>query len=199
MEEELTIRRLSPELCEDWLHYFDNIAFQDHGEWAYCYCLEGHLDRHTDENLRDHKERREKAITFIREGKMQGYLAYLGNTVVGWCNVNDRKNYHYVTEMFRESGYWPNEAPDTKVKAVYCFLTAPQYRGRGIAARLLEQVCGDAAQEGYACVEAYPYTDRTCEFQYHGSAKMYERSGFTEAADLKYVKVMRKDLRQEKA
>lgn len=37
----LTIRSLCPELCEDWLRFFDGIAFKDHGEWAFCYCLEG--------------------------------------------------------------------------------------------------------------------------------------------------------------
>lgn len=193
-EKKIVIRPLSPELCGDWLWFFDKTAFQDHEDWAFCYCLEGHLDRETQEKWTDPKERRQKAVELIKAGEMQGYLAYLEDKVVGWCNVNNRENYRYLTEMFREIGYQPGEADDEKVKAVFCFLIAPDYRGKGIAQHLLERVCEDAAREGYACVEAYPFADEKFEFQYHGTSNMYERSGFAQTADLKYVKVMRKRL-----
>lgn len=190
-EQTITIRPLCPELCEDWLSFFDKIAFLDHEEWAFCYCLEGHLDPETQEQWNDAKERREKAIALIQAGEMQGYLAYARDTVVGWCNVNERANYRYLTEMFRQIEYQPEE---TNVKAIFCFLIAPEYRGMGIAQRLLERVCEDAAQAGYTCVEAYPFADKQFEFQYHGTIRMYERNGFAEIADLKYVKVMCKKL-----
>lgn len=193
-ENEIVIHPLSPKLCEDWLRFFDKIAFQDHEDWAFCYCLEGHLDRKTQEEWTDPKERRKKAIELIKAGEMQGYLAYLNDEVIGWCNVNDRNNYRYLTEMFREIGYQDNETADARVKALFCFLISPQYRGRGVAQRLLEQVCEDAVRDGYAYLEAYPFADEKFEFQYHGTSKMYERSGFAEAADLKYVKVMQKKL-----
>lgn len=192
-EQNMIIRPLSPELCEDWLWFFDKIAFQDHEDWAFCYCLEGHLDRETNEKWATPEERREKAVELIRTGGMKGYLAYIGDNVIGWCNVNDRENYRYLTEMFRESGY-QTEGEDKKVKAIYCFLIAPQYRGKGVAQRLLDRVCEDAVREGYTCVEGYPFADEKFEFQYHGTAKMYERCGFAEAADLKFLKIMRKRL-----
>ena len=195
MEElKIAIRPLSPEICEDWLQYFDNIAFQDHEDWSFCYCLEGHLDRHTQEQWTNPAERRQKAIELIQAGEMQGYLAYLDDMVIGWCNVNDRENYRYVTEMFREIGYQPKEAAGTRVKAIYCFLVAPKYRGKGVAGQLLKRVCEDAARDGYDSIEAYPFADERFEFQYHGGSKMYEKSGFVETADLKYVKLMQKKL-----
>lgn len=193
-EQEIVIRPLSPKLCEDWLEFFEKTAFRDHDDWAFCYCLEGHLDRKTQENWTDLKERREKAIEFIQTGKMQGYLAYLEGKAVGWCNVNDRKNYPYLAEMFKETGYYEDEQADLKVKAVYCFLIAPEYRGRGIAQCLLERACSDAAKAGYSCVEAYPFADKKLEFQYHGTFGMYEKCGFVQAVDLNFVKVMRKEL-----
>lgn len=194
-EQNMVIRPLVPELCEDWLQYFDNIAFQDHQDWAFCYCLEGHLDRKTQEEWTNPGERREKAIELIHAGVMQGYLAYLGNKVIGWCNVNDRENYPYLTGMFREIGYRTEEPAGTRVKVIFCFLIAPEYRGKGVAQKLLEQLCKDAAQDGYDYIEVYPFADEKFEFQYHGTCRMYERNGFTEAADLKYVKVMRKNLK----
>ena len=45
----IEIRKLTPELVEDWLGYFDGIAFGDHGDWALCYCLEGHMTRQANE------------------------------------------------------------------------------------------------------------------------------------------------------
>ena len=33
---------------------------------------------------------------------------------------------------------------------------APDYRGKGIASKVLEKVCDDAKNEGYLYVEAYP-------------------------------------------
>ncbi len=193
-EQKITIRPLCPELCDDWLNFFDNIAFEDHGEWAFCYCLEGHLDPETQEKWTDPKERREKAVELIKTGEMQGYLAYSDNSVIGWCNVNDRENYKYLTEMFRKAGYKINAAADTKVKSIFCFLIAPKYRGKGVAQSLLNRVCEDAEREGYASVETYPFADEKFEYQYHGTTKMYERSGFVEMADLQYVKVMQKNI-----
>ena len=193
-EQKITIRPLCPDRCEDWLRFFDRAAFEDHEDWAFCYCLEGFLDPETQEKWTDPKERREKAIELIQTGEMQGYLAYADNAVIGWCNANDREKYQYLTVMFQRIGYQTNDAPGAKVKSVYCFLIAPQYRGKGVAQRLLNRVCEDAARDGYTCVETYPFADEKLAYQYHGAAMMYTRSGFCEIADLKYVKVMQKRL-----
>ncbi len=34
----LTIRRLTPELKEDFLQYFEGAAFADNPKWKSCYC-----------------------------------------------------------------------------------------------------------------------------------------------------------------
>lgn len=187
----IEIKKLTPELCDDWTGYFDGIAFGDHGEWAFCYCLEGHMTRQANEELEDHVERREYAKRLILEGKMQGYLAYDGDKVVGWCNVNDRENYPYVAELFEYASYKPIYR---KTKSVFCFLVASEYRGQGIAEKFLNRVCEDAKADGYECVEAYPFSDVNMEFQFHGTAKMYQRNGFVKVADLKFVDVVEREL-----
>ena len=188
---EMEIKRLTPALCEDWLGFFDGIAFGDHGEWAFCYCLEGHMTRKDNEDLKDYNLRRNYAKQLILEGKMRGYLAYDGDKVVGWCNVNDRNNYPYVAEMFAAMGH---KAENVKTKSIFCFLVVSEYRGRGIATHFLEQVCKDAKQEGYEQVEAYPFSDENMEFQFHGTIKMYRTNGFEENADLQFIKVMNRRL-----
>ncbi len=132
-KQSIEIRKLTPELCGDWVKFFDDIAFKDHEDWAFCYCLEGHLDRKTQEEWTNSMERRQKAMELIQNGEMQGYLAYEDGIVIGWCNVNDRKNYRYLMTMFEEIGYQTEQDDNLKIKSIFCFLVDPQYRGRGVA------------------------------------------------------------------
>ena len=39
---ELHIRRFDADLLDDYLHFFDNVAFADHPDWAQCYCMHFH-------------------------------------------------------------------------------------------------------------------------------------------------------------
>jgi len=176
----IEIKKLSPELVDDWTGYFDEIAFSDHGEWALCYCLEGHMTRQDNEDLKDPTERKNLARSLIKEEKMQGYLAYDDGKVVGWCNVNERENYAYLDELFSYAKY---ERTPGKTKAVFCFLVSEEHRGKGIANDFLNRICEDSKAEGFERVEAYPFADAGMEFQFHGTAKMYERNGFEKIAD----------------
>ncbi|MDE7250797.1 MAG: GNAT family N-acetyltransferase [Lachnospiraceae bacterium] len=188
----IQFKKLMPQMADEFLHYFENVAFPENDPRSCWYCLESHLPNESDYTAV--AERREKAKELILNGIMTGYLIYDNDQVIGWCNVNARENYRFVTEMFREIGYQTGDEAGARVKAIYCFLIAPKYRGKGVARKLLERVCEDAAHDGYDCIEAYPFADERFEFQYHGGSKMYEQSGFTEVADLKYVKVMQKKL-----
>ena len=40
---DIVIKKLSLDLLNDFISYFDNIAFADHREWSGCYCVEPHL------------------------------------------------------------------------------------------------------------------------------------------------------------
>ncbi len=40
----IEIRALSFELLDDYMDFFDNIAFGDHQEWSGCYCVHFHWD-----------------------------------------------------------------------------------------------------------------------------------------------------------
>lgn len=45
---ELLIRKLTPELLEDWLSFFDKDAFSDNEDWCGCYCMCYHYDEELD-------------------------------------------------------------------------------------------------------------------------------------------------------
>lgn len=186
----ITLKKLTPELMEDFLYYFDHIAFSDHEEWAFCYCLECHLDKQEDEQ-KDPAIRRAIAQGLIMNGEMQGYLAYDGDDIVGWCSANDKMNYKPVCT---EDAFRTEELAPGRIKAVYCFDIAPDYRSKGLANLMLDKVCQDAKEDGYIYIEAYPFSDVNFSYQYHGTISMYERHGFELYAEREWMHIMRKKL-----
>jgi GNAT superfamily N-acetyltransferase len=160
----IEIRKLTPDLAEDYAHFFEVTPHDDHTvkDELPCYCITWRNDDTYVGN--DHwyptrEERRERAIQFVKDGKLQGYLAYHGERIVGWCNATadcqkgvEYLRFHYPIEECRT---------DVKVKSIFCFVVAPDVQRKGIATRLVEYVCTDAAADGFDFVEAYPKTENT--------------------------------------
>lgn len=192
----IEIRKLSADLLDDWLYFFDNTAFSDNDEWAGCYCMCYHwteamnAEKAWDCSKADAAYNRKCAVRFIKEGLMQGYLAYSDGKVIGWCNANDTKAYYDSVNIDMD---WEENEKGRKTKSVVCFCIAPGLRGRGIASNLLEKLCSDAASDGYEYIEAYPFTHGENN-DYHGSKSMYEKKGFKTAGKESGVTIMRKYL-----
>ena len=191
----IEIRKLSVDLLDDWLYFFDNIAFTDNSEWAGCYCM----CYHWNETLENKKEwncsksdapyNRKCAVRFIKKGIIQGYLAYYEGKVVGWCNVNEKQVYDSVNINLA----WEESEKNKKVKSIVCFCISPDLRNRGIATQLLEKVCLDATDDGYEYVEAYPFNHGENN-DYHGSKSMFEKNGFTDSGKDSGYTIVRKYL-----
>ncbi|MCL1951286.1 MAG: GNAT family N-acetyltransferase [Oscillospiraceae bacterium] len=191
---DVEIRRLTPDLAEDYLYFFDHVGFTDHPEWSQCYCLHFHFEPAWDaeDEGRDHPWR-ERAARLVREGKLQGYFAYADGQVAGWCNANDRENFCRLVER---KELWDEASRGKRVKSIVCFIVAPALRGQGIATRLLERACEDAKREGYDFLEAYPVRGRADRYaHHHGPPKLYKKFGFTAHKKYRRDCVMRRDLK----
>ncbi|MCH5287503.1 MAG: hypothetical protein J1E43_08770 [Christensenellaceae bacterium] len=123
---ELTIRRLTPELLDDFQQFFDGDAFSGHEEWAGCYCLESHLDPKKNERLMPFagvlETRRWMAMAMVEQGVTNGYPVYDGSCVIGWCNAGDKRDYLPVC---REEQLITEPHERGKTKLLYCFDIAP--------------------------------------------------------------------------
>lgn len=189
---EIRIEKLTADRTEDYLYFFEHVAFTDHEEWAYCYCLESHLSRRENEDSWGDKEcRSKKARQLIAEGVMEGYLVYDDGNVVGWCNAGDKTGYRPI---MKNRDYETMNVGKGEIKSVYCFEIAPGYRGKGIAHLLLDRIVEDAREEGYSYVEGYPFTDRQFEYQYHGPIPLYEKHGFQMIAEKEEFCIMQRKL-----
>jgi len=190
----ITIKRLSPERIADYLDFFDHRAFTDDNPNGPCYCTSPNQNEEEIQQMVGEFRTsgvkatvRRYAVEMLNQNRIHGYLAYDGETSVGWCNAADMESY---------SGFVPESARRNacgKTVSIVCFEIAPEYRGRGIASALIHRVCEDAKSEGYAAVEGYAeLSDRRNDFDYHGPVRLYQKAGFTEAARENGQVVMRK-------
>lgn len=192
----LSIKPLVAELISDYLDFFDNRAFTDDNPNRPCYCTSPNQDEKTIKQMVSEfkingvKETvRKYAVKMLNENKIHGYLAFDGDTSIGWCNAADIKSY---------KSFVPNFARHNtcgKTVSIVCFEIAPEYRGMGIASALIDKVCFDAKAKGYKAVEGYPkiYKGRN-DYDFYGPVRLYQKSGFQEVSRKDGQVIMRKVL-----
>ncbi len=85
------IRKLTPELAEEYVNFFDTTPHDDKNPDHTCYCVNWcSVDQRARVGHPSSNGRREMAIEYVKSGKLQGYLAYMDNRIVGWCNANTK-------------------------------------------------------------------------------------------------------------
>lgn len=169
---EVEIHRLDPSREADFLRFFDTEAFCDNPDWASCYC-QCYYEDHSRVIWKERTaiQNRQRACERIAEREMRGCLAYAGQEVVGWCNAAPWYLMHALDEEPVEEA--------SKIGVIVCFLVALQWRGQGVAARLLEAACQSLKEEGVKYIEANPRPDAEGPAQNHfGPLRMYLAAGF---------------------
>lgn len=201
----IEIKKLTPNLIDDYLHFFDITPHSEipDNDDCKCYCVWWCSDDHDLENidyLLSLEKRRNYAMQSIKENKIQGYLAYCDDKVVGWCNANTKadclKCFCWRRFMNSVSIELKDELEsDIRVKSVFCFLVAPEYRRKGITKLLLERVCQDAAQDGFDYVEAYPEKEFISDAKnFMGATVLFEKSGFIKIGETNDKFIMKRQL-----
>jgi len=165
----MIIKEMKPEHASDWFDFFDNRAFADHQDWKGCYCT-GPFTPRMKEYENTSRKRRDYAIWLVEKGMMRGYLAFEHGKVVGWCNVSDKRVFSKLHDIQTE---------EENVIAITCFMIQKEYRGKGIAQRILNKIIEDAKINNKKIIEAYPRPNAKTEYgNFHGPYSMYEKNGF---------------------
>jgi GNAT superfamily N-acetyltransferase len=163
-----------------------------------CWCLSHRLDSKTNRELVG-PARGEYVRKLCSRKIAPGVLAYLDQEVVGWAAVAPRSEL-----PFARSTKIPH-VDDVAVWSVWCIRVRPGYRGRGISYALLDGAVAYARSKRAPAIEGYPVDNngKTVDstMAYVGTRNLFERAGFTKAADTDSVSggfprvVMRLDLR----
>jgi len=169
----IEIKPLAPGRTDDYLQFFDKKAFTDNPRWAGCYCYFPYHDpAKTHWPERSGEENRSAICASIRAGAAMGYLAYVDGQVVGWCNAAPRAFFPMLQD---------EPAPDAaQTGTIFCFIVAPEFRRRGVAAALLDAACAGLAAHGLKIVEARPDKNaNTAAANHLGPLAMYLAAGFS--------------------
>ena len=169
---DISIKPLSADLLNDYLFFFDNDVHTENPDWSKCYCYSFHFIG--DEDQTNKEDNRSSVIQLITENKLHGYLAYYDNKPIGWCNANNRLNYEKLLKY-----YDLIDNPTDKVCSIVCFLISPDFRKKGIAQKILEQIIHDYSSLDYDYLEAYPGKGNlSCEKNFKGPLGLYEKYNF---------------------
>ena len=166
------IRPLTKDLKEDYLFFFDNIAFEENPDRSSCYCCDYHFLGDAETCTREIS--RPFVANLINENKLTGYLVFDNDKPIGWCNVNNRLNYQ---RLLRDFDLVDNR--EDKVCSIVCFLIHPDYRRQGIAQQIIQQIITDYSKKDYDYIEAYPRKGKlSSEGNFKGPLELYKRFDF---------------------
>lgn len=194
----IEIRKLTPDLAEDYVRFFDLTPHDDNVDEHKCYCVCWCNDDYEGKDLSTAENRRKLALQYVKGNNIQGYLAYSDDAVVGWCNANTKSECLKCASWQRFMDYVPLEEFNKriKVKSIFCFVIKSEMKRKGIATLLLDRVCKDAAQDGFDFVETYPYKESSYQSSdFGGHFEMYKKSGFHVSLETGQGLVMRKQLK----
>ena len=187
---EITIQPLSPGLAETFAAFFSGIDFSGTPHWASCFCRYYYLYCSMEEwRARTLESNRAEAIAAIQSGEMQGYLAFSGETCIGWCSANDLQNFPRLAEDMRPC------SGQKRVGCTICFVIHPDWRGTGVARTLLQRAIEDYTSRGYDAMLALPFESK--EFpqkRYRGTPSMYLEAGYRVLDERDGIQVMWLDL-----
>lgn len=187
---DLSIRKLTTGNIDDFLYFFDEIAFCDNPDWADCYCCFFYFPDDNEFGIRSGKDNRDTSVFMIESGRMNGYLAYLDGKPVGWCNADSVENYPRIM-VDKNIEYDKTK----KTAAVVCFVTDVKHRKKGIAKSLLLEVCEDFRKQDFDYLEAYPRKNQDNDaLNYHGPIGMFLSEGFTINKELEDYFIVRKQI-----
>ncbi|CAA9348547.1 MAG: Acetyltransferase, GNAT family [uncultured Nocardioidaceae bacterium] len=145
-----------------------------------CWCLSHRLDSKTNRQLVG-PARGEYVRELCDRDVAPGVLGYEAGDVAGWAAVAPRSEL-----PFARSTKIPH-VDDLPVWSVWCIRVRPGHRGRGISLALLEGAAEYARSCGAPAVEGYPVDNRgekvDSTMAYVGTRMLFERAGFTKAAD----------------
>ena len=149
-----------------------------------CWCLSHRVDARTNRELVG-PARGEHMRALCSRDVAPGVLAYDGEEVAGWAAVAPRAEL-----PFARSTKIPH-VDDLPVWSVWCIRVRPGHRGSGLSQRLLEGAVEHARAGGAPAVEGYPVDNRgervDQTMAYVGTRAVFERAGFTHAADTRAV------------
>ena len=164
-----------------------------------CFCLSYRIGSKENNALRG-EARAARVRELCTQDPPPGVIAYLDGEPVGWAAVHPR-----AQTSFARNRLIPH-VDDLDVWSLWCVRVRPGHRKQGISHALVAGAVEHARASGAPAIEAYPVDNKgervDLTMAYVGTRALFERAGFTKAADTGSVLngfprvLMRLDLRK---
>ena len=165
-------------------HDFDGMATMfapKKPESSVCWCLSWRLSSKENRELTG-TARADKVRELCARTRAPGVLAYRDGEVAGWAGVAPRSELH----PFANSRRIPH-VDDLDVWTIWCIRVRPGYRRQGVTSALISGAVDYARRSGAPAVESYPVDNGSTRLDttmaFVGTRAMFEREGFSKAAD----------------
>ena len=162
--DDLSIRPVDPSTWSDLER-----LFEQPGGPHFCWCM---VWRPMPSRMRGDKSAKKVALlSRVAADVPIGILAYSATAPIGWCSIAPRPTYRKLTEVDRHEA-----AQD--VWSIACLFVHRPYRGRGVAAALIDGAVSYARAGGATVVEAYPVDPEAPSYRFMGFRPQFEAAGF---------------------
>jgi len=188
---DLQIIPLSPDMANQFTSYLGEMDFSHAEHWHFCFCQYYHVECSGVEwRQRSAEQNKLLAETNIKNGLMRGLVAFDGDQMVGWVNVNDVNNYAQLNkdeELHNLTG---------RNAIVVCYVIHPDYRRKGLATRMLKEAVEESRRQGFDRIIGKPFIwSAHPQRQYLGVPKMYEELGFHKVSEANGINTYILDLK----
>lgn len=145
-----------------------------------CFCLSYRIGNKENVALRG-EARADRVRQLCAQDPPPGVIAYLDDVPIGWAALHPRRD-----TSFARNRLIPH-VDDVDVWSLWCFRVRPGHRKQGVMHALIDGAVAYARERGAPAVEGYPVDNRgepvNQTMAYVGTRSLFERAGFTKAAD----------------
>jgi ribosomal protein S18 acetylase RimI-like enzyme len=156
------------------------------GDGGSCWCQWFPLSRPAFDAVGRDGRREQMHREIAETAPPPGLVGYLDDAAAGWVRVGPRTGQGRLVRSKVVRAGSPERPDDPAVWAITCLVVRREYRGRGMAKRLVAAAVEFAAAGGARCLEAYPIdTERRAARSndlYVGSVRLFREQGFSETS-----------------
>ncbi len=158
--------------------------FGERGACGGCWCMAWRRPGREWENHRGSSNRR-ALRKLVSSGEATGTIALHGGEAIGWCSAGPRGVFLSLETKRSLKTDW-----DERTWSVTCFFLHKEWRGQGVATKLLRAAVDLARSSGAKRIEGYPapltkgFNGRLpATFAWTGLPRLFERCGFVVLPD----------------
>jgi GNAT superfamily N-acetyltransferase len=137
-----------------------------------CWCMYWRIGRAYTKRPRE--TNKDAFHRIVQAGPPPGFLAFDGDTAVGWCQLSSRDSLPYLNRTS-----FLKRVDDLPVWCISCFYVRKGYRRLGLTLALVREALKIARDAGAPALEAYPLDmDLTSSSSWTGFASTFLTLGF---------------------